>query len=690
MTNKKIINLISDYDYNHSKGIVTNQVVRFISTGSDPLTIFLRAYSKRGDDDLSSNFFKNYHFIVFDKDSRCLSFFREFLAWDAELYPNENSQGLLKFLSDLSSKLEIEINQLDLSKLQSFLYKTGFSDRKRFLDCWNHFINCKFEYINLDIIKQNKMFIEYLFNLPVLASGDVQFLRLGINKKKYESSIYKHSMNEIFHLLYMQGVKRYKSMAMIPDDTGSFQEKYAGKIYIEMNPTFCILPHMHVQYKPTGQSKLCCRYDSMKENKDFENNHNQCLPSNDLSEMFLEKHTKLNIQKTSIENTFFSDYWDKARSLTTENLPLSGCHKCYKEESGNDQSPMSMRLGSNIIFNHGYLHKNVYYKKPKLEFLELGFGNYCNLACLSCNSSLSTTWYDDEVNLNKIVDDKLKRPIFPRLENLSFTPDDSTLETLKVIKFTGGEPMINPEFIKFIDYICEKGDPSRIELEIYTNCSYIPSEKLIKNLSLFKEIHLNLSIDSFGIANDYIRYGSTWEGSSKQTVIKSLDFWLDKALKQKNIKLIMATTLSVLNIFDMPKMIEWWTKYYNDSGNEMYFESSDSLLESHRGFFKFQVAFDPSYISVSNLPKEYYSDISEWMDRYKENFHSVFPHLDTIPDCIVISFRKLESLINRSKGDKNQISMLKSYLESMDSVRKNSYKIGLPKLSRKIDEFLSN
>jgi len=477
---------------------------------------------------------------------------------------------------------------------------------------------------------------------------------------------------------------------MIPDEVNGFLEKYAGKIYIEMNPTFCILPHMHLQYKPTGQSKLCCRYDAMKENNDYEKNHNQCLPSNDLSEMFMEKHTLLNIQKTSIENTFYSDYWDKARKLTTENLPISGCHKCYKEESGNDQSPMSMRLGSNIIFNQGYLHKNIRFKKPRLEFLELGFGNYCNLACLSCNSSLSTTWHEDELKFNKIADDKIKRPIFPRLDNLTFTPDRSTLETLKVIKFTGGEPMINPEFLKFIDYICENGDPSQIELEIYTNCSYIPSEKLIRNLSLFKEIHLNLSIDSCGNSNDYIRYGSSWAGSSKQTVMRSLDFWLDRALNQRNLKLIMATTLSLLNIFDIPDLVEWWTKYYHDSGNEMYFESSDSLLESHRGFFKFQVAFDPSYISVSNFPKDFYDELTEWMDRYKENFHDNFPDLEAIPDCIIISFRKLESLINRSKGSKDQIRLLKTYLESMDSVRNNSYKNSLPLLATNIEKFLTD
>ena len=37
----------------------------------------------------------------------------------------------------------------------------------------------------------------------------------------------------------------------------------------------------------------------------------------------------------------------------------------------------------------------------KLRYLEVAFGNYCNLACRTCNSELSTNWYEDDVHLYK-------------------------------------------------------------------------------------------------------------------------------------------------------------------------------------------------------------------------------------------------------------------------------------------------
>lgn len=689
MQSNKKIKIFTNHILKYPKGIVTNQVVRFISTGADPFLIFLKAYSKRNGDDLESDFFKQYSFVVYDKNQSHLDFFKRLLSWDGNVFPSdENPVGLKEFLKILEEELDIKIEDFDYKELKDLLYVSGFNDKNRFLECWNHFRKCQKEFLKIDIFKENEKFVEFLRNLPEIDIGKVQFINLAINSSNLLPDQRRYYMNEICHLLYMFGVKKYKSMVLIADQENKFFEEYAGKIYVEMNPSFCILPHMHIQYKPSGQAKLCCRYDTVKENKDHDENVRVKKYSNDLSELFLERNRFHNIQISSIEESFYSNYWNKSRELSTSNESISGCHKCYKEELGNNQAPMSMRLGSNILYNYGYLHKNLRFQTPTLEFLELGFGNYCNLACLSCNSSLSTTWHNDEIKLNELANEKTKRTIFPKLENLTFKPDKNTLSTLKIIKFTGGEPMINPEFIKFINYICEEGKPEQIELEIYTNCSYIPAEKLISNLSRFKEVHLNLSIDAYGQKNDYIRFGSKWEISNKQSVLKSLDFWLDRSLKHKNIKLIMSTTLSVLNAFDLPELLEWWLDYYYKSGNDMFFESTNSMIESRKGFFKIQVAFDPEYIAVDILPKNYYDELVIWMESYKEKFLIKYPDLPQIPDCVIISFRKLESLINRCKGNKNKVEQLQHYLQSMDQIRGNNFKESLPLLSNKIKTFL--
>jgi MoaA/NifB/PqqE/SkfB family radical SAM enzyme len=348
-----------------------------------------------------------------------------------------------------------------------------------------------------------------------------------------------------------------------------------------------------------------------------------------------------------------------------------------------------MRLGASVLYNHGYLHKRPEYQDPKIEFLEIGFGNYCNLACLSCNSTLSTNWHDDEILLNKSVDKKLQRVVFPKLDNLKFEPNEHTLKNLKVIKFTGGEPMINPEFAKFIELVCLKGYPENISLAIYTNCSYIPSSKLLANLEKFKNVQLNLSVDAYGDTNDYIRYGSAWHGDKKQTVSGAIDYWLSASKKYKNIHIIMATTLSMLNILEMPSLIEWWVEKFINDGNVEIMHKTDTY-GPYDGFFKIQPVHDPDYLNLNSLPKESYQDILDWVQIYRSSFLKKYPMLHIIPISIRFSLDKLENIINGAKGTVEQANGFIEYLGAMDSIRKNSCQQSISLIVNRVNKYLES
>ena len=492
----------------------------------------------------------------------------------------------------------------------------------------------------------------------------------------------------------MKKFKGHPTLIQLADNNNKPYEDYAGKLYAKLNPAFCILPWMHIQYKPNGQAKLCCRFDILKERKEFDVLSPEAAKTNtDLVKLFPIRE-EAPIQTTTMEQSFFGEYWDEARNNTIENLPISGCHKCYKEEQNEGDVATSMRLGSSVLYNGGYLHKKPSYEKPRIDFLEIGFGNYCNLACLTCNSTLSTTWHDDEVKLNKVVDEKVKRWLFPKLDNVKFAPDKQTLKTLKLIKFTGGEPMINPEFTKFIDLVCEQGHPENVSLEIYTNCSYIPSPKLLENLIKFKNIQLNLSIDAYGTSNDYIRYGSKWFGDTKQTVSNAIDFWLKQGATNSNINVIMSTTLSVLNVLELPKLIPWWVNKYKDSGNEIIFNTmlhgEIKEADTSDGFFKLQPAFDPHYVNMGILPSTYYNNVLNWCEDYQINFTTIHPDLPEIPEGIKANVGKLIQFIKRAKGNKSDAKDFMQYITEIDKIRNNSCKESLPELYSKVENFLKD
>lgn len=689
---KKMYKILTQEVLAKEKGSVINSTfVRYIGTGDSVISLFLRSYGNRHLEDLTA---RKCEYIIYDKNSKHLEMFKELLAWDGFINLPEAGRptmrqdfnAFLEIVKNASEKHDVDIGDfLQRRDLNTTLGRVTRNLFVNFKEAWEKFRSCKFTFINIDVIAENKKFLEFLYNLEPLKTTKCQFIKLDFNKFNYDNKVYTEAINNILHLLWMKSFKNYQSVVELPDDDNiDTIEDYAGKLYSKFNESFCVLPWMHIQYKPNGQSKPCCRYDNINERKEFEADKN--------SDKLLSKvpeRNKLVIQKSSMEDSFYSDYWQTVREYTVEDKKISGCHKCYKEEQGSSEVATSMRLGSSILYNDGYLHKKPKHETPVIEFLEVGFGNYCNLACLSCNSTLSTSWHDDEIEFNKISSSSLKREVFPKLDNLKFIPNADTLKTLKIIKFTGGEPMINPEFIKFIELICEQGYPENVSLEIYTNCSYVPSPKLLANLVRFKSIQLNLSVDAYGPANDYIRYGSKWSGNNKQTVSNSMDFWLAQGKLHNNIHVIMSTTLSVLNIFDIPSLIEQWVDKFKESGNKIVVHRNTNLPLEYDGFFKLQLAFDPSYIDMNILPKEYYSEIVEWCAHYENNFDKRYPEFEFTPESINASLSKLKSAIRRSTGNVKNAELFLEYLEKMDRVRGNSAEQSIPVVVNKVKEFLA-
>jgi hypothetical protein len=150
----------------------------------------------------------------------------------------------------------------------------------------------------------------------------------------------------------------------------------------------------------------------------------------------------------------------------------------------------------------------------------------------------------------------------------------------------------------------------------------------------------------------------------------------------------MSATLSILNVFDIPKLTTWWMKKFKDSGNKIIVHRNSTLPTEYEGFFKLQMAFDPSYINMSILPKEYFSEIVQWCNDYEANFTIEYPDLEFIPESISASLSKLKNTIKRSKGDVKNARLLLEYLDKMDKIRNNSASESIPEVVSKVKEYL--
>lgn len=145
------------------------------------------------------------------------------------------------------------------------------------------------------------------------------------------------------------------------------------------------------------------------------------------------------------------------------------------------------------------------------------FGNVCNFKCRHCSSrassqieheevqhSINPAWETDEINLDTNAKDELL------LQELLTAAKNGNLET---IQWIGGEPLFSEHHWKAMNYLNENCDCSNIDLSYITNLSIIEfkGKKLTDLVKNFKHTHIHASIESGGVAAEYIRSGMDWD-----------------------------------------------------------------------------------------------------------------------------------------------------------------------------------
>lgn len=473
-----------------------------------------------------------------------------------------------------------------------------------------------------------------------------------------------------------------------------------------------------MQVKPTGQMKPCCRFEF----------HNPEYLTPERNYYFDEHNVHTG---SSLTDSLNSDLWQGIREKLLKNEPVAGCSKCYTEES---ISGFSMRTSENKIRNHDMQDRPAYdVSKPVIKYLEMTFGNYCNLKCRTCNADLSSTWWEDE---NALVDSGKYPDRFYYIRTrtsktisipFNWRPED--FRHVEEIKFTGGEPMIHPDFLKLMDMLIDMDVAKNIKLDVFTNCSWVPGEKYLSKLSKFRKILLSLSVDGVGAVNDYIRHPSDWT-----TVDNAVTEWLKlEDANRKSIHIVWNPTINIYNATQIKTMIDWWFEK-NDSINENWLamsamENNQNQSALPAGKFKFNVLQDPDYIAIKllkpldwNLREKIISEMLtaikdlEWRnkrihkfllskitrDLYKiavneETLDIINEKIKTVIEehgyaedhwiirDIKVKFTKIIKNIKSGGGTLSDVRKFISYTEDLDKLRNENFAAVFPELNLAIE-----
>lgn len=310
-----------------------------------------------------------------------------------------------------------------------------------------------------------------------------------------------------------------------------------------MNDNFCPLPFIHLSTLPSGQTRLCCK---------AVNNH---VPNGNLND-------------TTVEEVWNGEYYKSIRTQMLNGEYPEACTVCYKEDAAGKRS---MRVKESEIWNNSDSLRLALEneKDGKLEtdpvYLDLRMGNLCNLKCRTCDSVSSSQIHKETKEIETLpVFFKQKIDIANNSgswwEKSTFTKSlERLLPTTELIWLSGGEPTLVEEGNKLIQDCIDKGHASDIILRLVVNLTNV-TDQFIYNYEQFKEANFHCSIDAVGEANDYLRHPSKFD---------TLETNLKKITRSNSNLVCLICTVSLMNIFRLPELIDWLDDFNKTSPNRV-------------------------------------------------------------------------------------------------------------------------
>lgn len=307
-----------------------------------------------------------------------------------------------------------------------------------------------------------------------------------------------------------------------------------------------------------------------------------------------------------------TDHKYKMRELMQNGVKPTECDYCWKIESMGDNY-ISDRVFKSLQFTPEEMQE--WFELPADSrivppTLEIMFDRTCNFACSYCNANFSTSWERD-IKKNGFYDletrgggafkhDGTYNNCYEKEENpfikafWEWWPELS--QKLRVLRITGGEPLMNVDVWKLIDMFAE--ERYQFELGINTNLGAKKSiiDRLIDRSADIENLTLFTSMETTGAQAEYIRDGLEYDEWKNN---------VERILSESNVRRIVAMmTINALCLFNitefMDQVLEWRQKY----GNKI----SMSI-----NFLRF-----PAFQSLTVLPDEIrdtaYSNLKQWYD----------------------------------------------------------------------------
>ena len=317
-----------------------------------------------------------------------------------------------------------------------------------------------------------------------------------------------------------------------------------------------------------------------------------------------------------------------------------GCNYCWNAE---ETGVISDRVNKSKGYDTKLIAKAQKDDYPIPQKIEIAFDRTCNLACAYCEPKFSTTWANDikkHGSYNLITNDRFnkdwKDELYKEEDNPYIDAFFQWWETLqhhlKVIRFTGGEPLLHKKFWDFLDKI-DKEQTYRGSLIVNSNLIHHKGqvERFIEKTKFLWDDMVEWDMEHGAVWPDKIGWKPVGQWDRMVEIHTSCesnmtqaeftrdgfkrDIWQDnvqKVLETSGIRLTFTTAINNMSVWSYIDYLKRVNNLRRDFGK-------------HRIQINSNRVYHPQFHQVALIPQEYREELALELEEE-------FPKLEQLQD----------------------------------------------------------
>ncbi|MBV8645227.1 MAG: twitch domain-containing radical SAM protein [Candidatus Eremiobacteraeota bacterium] len=302
-----------------------------------------------------------------------------------------------------------------------------------------------------------------------------------------------------------------------------------------ISKTACVIPWTNLIVRRDGSAHFCC----------------------DVFPELTVDGRIADLSRDSLDDVWNAEELVRVRAEMARGEQPAACGTCWKREAEGGVSrrlyinPIYRMMGGDLALDDvtregaetGYRLD----RKPDWFLLELG--NLCNFKCRSCNARSSSRIGTDQVQRAWTGETSAQVKGGSWFENVDAIADmiASTGHEMLTLSLLGGEPFLIKETWRLLEALVARGVAGRTNVGLVTNGQQRAAQ-VEEFAPLFRRFNVSVSIDGYGVLNEYLRHGCRWP-----QLVENLA-WLRTI---PNVDVVIAPTLQNANVLDMPALLRF-------------------------------------------------------------------------------------------------------------------------------------